>query len=547
MPQVPGNLEQELPPATRVQATNAPAQVAGMYDQPLAEAQQISQEEADRANQAKATDAYSKLVNLKNQITYGQDGFTTKFGEDAFNLKAQYMPKWQDAVKGVTENLTGAQKNLLLPALKNEEKELDGAMLIHEHQQRQGYYESAANGTIDALRNDAISNYQAAPDKLDLSLQSQYAEVKKLQGLKGWSDEEAMTEARKAYDNTVAGVMENLLKSGNYKQAQKLFDEKGNDLTPATQDKVYPALRDGMLTSRASEMEGQFNGRYALPGGNVNLNKIDNDVQAMGDLSDEEKLKLQDQVKGIARSHIIGNQQRRQGQDEAFEKSLLMAQQNKMSLTDFQKQIDGMGGDYLQTAKWKSLANRMWKGGMDNVDNKAVVNGLLGDIISGKGDPRAELEAAYNNGQGQISAKTYMDLSKKVNELVVHGPNNDQQGAWKSLSGLAEQHFGKNSPDIQDFLYDIYTHSGGKTGTDLVKYAQDELKNIPKNDFKAWSAVNDFNAIHQKSLVNTGWFGPSFEDKRSFAAVKYLQKIGAPVTPENIDATLKKNANGELY
>lgn len=547
----PGNLQETQTPDVAVPTQNAVPQLQQITNQPVSQASDIATEEKQKTDAAVTSQAYAHLVQFKNDSVYGQNGVLTKKGQDAFNLTQTMAPAWQKGVDDITSNLTPEQKQQLLPAIKDEGTQFNTLVAQHEHDERQNYFVSSSENLIKNLQDDAIQNYQAAPEKVNFSITQQLAELQKLKTLNGWSQDEFINQARTVVNQTHDGVIERLLGSNQYPAAQQYFADHQGEITGPVKADIVSKLRQGQIAQESVTLEKQLGTTYALPGGHVDLNKIDADVMALPGYSDAEKQTIASNVKGQAYERIRGNEQLLQSQNNDFMNSMQKAKQGGMSLADFQGQIAAMGGDAETMAKRTTMANKLWAPGSVDADNKALVAQLQAQVINGNGDPRADLEKAWNNGNGQISTKTYHQLQSQISDFIIKGPPGEAQQAWGDITKMANQKFGFSgngspsakpmSTDASDFMYYIYQHSQGKIDTDLKDFAKKELSSVPSQNFNVWKSVNEYN---QSKGITRNWYTPGNDDA-TVNAVKSIQAGGQPVTPAMIDWVLKKAPDGK--
>ena len=239
---IPGQLEPTALPNLRVSGDNAAPAVQQMMDKPLGQANDVATQEADKVNTATTNEAYGHLVQLKNEMTYGENGVLTKKGADAQNLKAVYTPAWEKGVDDVTKDLTAQQKLMLAPAIKNEGAEFNSLVGIHEHQERHNYAISSSLFAQKNIQDDAIRNYNRAPDKVAGNIALAQAENNTLAKLNGWSGDEVKQKNRESADYVHGGIVSQLRAEGQYLSAEDYLNKNQKDMDSKTYDGMRGVL-----------------------------------------------------------------------------------------------------------------------------------------------------------------------------------------------------------------------------------------------------------------------------------------------------------------
>lgn len=512
---IPGELQTSPLPTVRVSGNNPVEAINQDYDKPIEQGNKIATEETDKVNTATTSEAYAHLVQLKNDLTYGENGVLTKKGKDAFNLGATYAPAWQQGVKDVTSNLTDQQKLMLAPAIKNEGVEFNSLVAGHEHSERQNYAVSSSQFLQKNLTADAIRNYNVAPNKVPQAIRSAQAENNVLKPLLGWSDQELQDKNREIGDTVHSGIINQLRAEGQYGEAEKYLNNVQHVMDPKTVDSLRSGLADTNLPfQQAFNAIDKSNGQAPVP------------AQVYDRLTP--------------------------GQKQAIDETKALKANNQAATTD--PGIHQMLLDWAQSAETDpTLRHTFLRQNMDLYYSKLDPQ----DLAQIK-----QIQAGFTarGGEGKKVAAQTSETSKLINValdpiLGKSGPDNkeerdkfaEQVMEWSENYKI--DHDG-NYPTLQEKKQYIaeQTKQGivagsGLFGTGLFKDTKPAFELAPGEKFEDQPTpekpTTPVNHIQNESMQNRG---PSAKEKRDIAIE--LAQHGKAVSDKNVEILWKRKHGG---
>ena len=538
----PGNLIAQPAPVEPVTTQTAIPELAQIQQKPLAMATDIGAEEKQFTDKAVTDQAWAHLIAAKNEMVNGSNGVVYKKGQDAFNLLATMQPAWSSVVKSFNDGLTPQQQRMMSPAIQNETTEFESLVKTHESEERHNFYLTSSQNLQKNLQMDAITNYSAAgPNKVEQSITGQLAELKTQGKMLGWSPEELEAKARETINQTHDGIIERLLGSNQYPQAQAYFDQYSHEITGAYKADIVSKLRQGAVSQASIDLEKQFGTTFALPGGGVDVNKIDRVVLANPNFSDTEKKQIQDNVKAEARNQILGNQQLKQANNEAFMSAAVKARQSNVPLSQALASLIpkfSNGNKYDAEVMAKQI-NDFY--GPVKESDPMIYSTFAAQAKTGTLD-RVGLDKAFKEDD-TISLADYNRLTGEGTKKLTQGITADDKHADTVINGMMKDYFTDTSVAGQREKGQFEIWLDGKTEAmtpeDKINFAAAAMKDGGEtNPYKGLNI--DWKSDLAKQTTNNAQMGDMVTNLGSKAVIALTQEIqkskpaGAKITSSDL-------------
>lgn len=192
----------------------------------------IAAAEKDKADDLATTDAYNKLVTVKNDLIYNpQTGAMTKRGKNAFGVIDEYQPQFDKQAQEIEKGLSNETQRAMFRRMRDKEgAELNGTLNRHLHQEKTRFDDETTMASLANVQNDAVMNYHV-PGKVEDALRTQAALIQAHAGRTG-KDAEWVKEAQsKAASGTHRDIVERLIANGQDLAAKDYYAKAREQVT----------------------------------------------------------------------------------------------------------------------------------------------------------------------------------------------------------------------------------------------------------------------------------------------------------------------------
>ena len=238
MPQVPmrnaQTLQAQAMPTPRV-SVNAPIEAFGggqdseqllnTANSIIAQRQKFMDDQRQKADDIATTEAYSRLLQSKNNFLYHPEmGVYKKTGKAAAGIINEDMPKFQKSIIEIESTLNGDQKYLFKPMAIKVTSDVDEAVQKHIFSESVKYDNSVSKTSLQEIGNDILNNYQN-PAKIEEGLKMQDTVIMSNATRNGKPMNEAVLESKQVRSKTLSDVIERMLINGNYDAAKAYYSK----------------------------------------------------------------------------------------------------------------------------------------------------------------------------------------------------------------------------------------------------------------------------------------------------------------------------------
>ena len=506
---------------------------------------------------------------------------------EAMSLRGADAARAVDVLKGFDDDaeevFSGATNDRVAMALQRDmarqRLQLDEAVQTHVSQQARVYDEQENKAFIQTSRDTAVLN--ANDDNIvngEVERQSQATiEWARRNGIP--EDSAGFTaELNGRLSQTHHGVISSRIDSGNVAGARAYLESRKTQMTAPD---LMSAKRDIENLETLEEGMKSYSGlkTFRLSDGSPDLGRMQAQVMSREDLTLPQKMKIADFVKAKAGEDYVNQNKREQARERSFINQALQAKQEGRRMEDVLKMVPKVGGDTYEQAMRMEQVKKMFSAPTET-DQPTYIR-LWEGVQSGK-ITKEEIDQASQ--QGKINSSDWRGLREDYFKSKVSGNNPVEKQAWERVKILADEQFGSSKEDKDKFIYTLRQQSQDKTPDEIVKMAQDKLKDSPESgwffskkqyqaDFEridaesmAWGKLYEEVGQSQISAIGVGvlatgkkkW-GPA--DVDAFAAqfggysslragtpvnnaILSLQKRQKPVTPANVKALLERYPDG---
>lgn len=221
--------------------------------------EQIIQVEKIKADDARTKEAYSELVNAKNELFWGKQGAVNRKGKDAVTISSDYgteFKKVADRIRGGLSN--DSQRSVFDEMYRKEDSEFNGLLLRHSNTENQNYQRATTESVVAAAGNDAVQNL-AIPGKVDESIKTQVNALSSYLAQNGADQATIDVEVGKVVSNTYASVIGRMLSLGEDKKASEYFAQvKGSITQKETLTNLEKALEEGSIRGESQRRSDEI-------------------------------------------------------------------------------------------------------------------------------------------------------------------------------------------------------------------------------------------------------------------------------------------------
>jgi hypothetical protein len=240
-------LPDELPNGT--QQLGADIQGAGAI---LSQHAQAAEAMAQRTQFAQADNA---IQQVSLTLTHDpQNGALTKEGQNAFNLGAQYLPAFDQAVQPIIDSTPDPRvREQLQMAAAQHRTNLMSQLDAHEIEQHKQLALSTSNASVNLAQQAAAANYNN-PDVIAGNVAKVDGALSMRADNEGWSPEVFQQAQHQEHVKLYAGVIGNAVADGQMTLASHFLDSVKGELTPEELKTAQGQIDAGTVKSAADSI-----------------------------------------------------------------------------------------------------------------------------------------------------------------------------------------------------------------------------------------------------------------------------------------------------
>jgi hypothetical protein len=192
--------------------------------------QQFAQKEINEMNKIEARNAYYEGIRKKNDLTFGNAGFSKIKGKNALSSIKDYQESYGKELKTIEDSLSNPVQKAMFSEMKGSlASEFNGGMQRHAAQEMRQWETDQFKNGVKILADDTVLNYQD-PGKVEKNLFAMGSQIKEYGVRTGKPKEWITQQAKDATSNVYKQVIGRHLQAGNDLKAQALFDEVKSSL-----------------------------------------------------------------------------------------------------------------------------------------------------------------------------------------------------------------------------------------------------------------------------------------------------------------------------
>lgn len=204
--------------------------------------------EKKRADEAATQDAWAKMVQTRNKMTYDpKTGLASRTGKSALDAEAVLLPEFDQATDSIAEGLGNDVQKAMFKSLRDRERlEFQGHITQHTFREIQNMEEQAFKSALGTAIDDGILNYRQ-PGKVAKTRKGLAAMIDNRADQMGWSPEVREQAKAEAVSQMHRGIFDRELANSNVPAAEQAYllakgskEATGRDLT-YMEDKLQPA------------------------------------------------------------------------------------------------------------------------------------------------------------------------------------------------------------------------------------------------------------------------------------------------------------------
>lgn len=582
-------IETQALPQSRVQVDASPeAFGGGQSAQNLAHAAEglgratvdFFQEERKRADEVAHTQADVEASKLQTEI---QVNVSKMRGQDAFGAADYANQAWSQGISKIKENLNGRNQQLFFDkSASGRFMELNKSVQMHTANESEKYDDQTTEAAVQQYRTSAVVN---AGDN-----QIVQQNIERTQAVvDAWAERKGIPKDSEIYQQkmraelsaTHKDVIQARIESGLDKPAMDYFKEHQGDMsagdlihTQAALDGVEMIQQGNAIWDKISDKPGM-----KFEDGIVNVEAMREEMQKelnSAGISAKRQEQVMTFVKNRGREANRDLNQARYDMDRQFMNALVTTRKNGGSLSQAMTLAPKFGRDPYDQAIKEDAIQKMYA---PPTESDPEAHFALWTRVQENSVTQRELGQAMHGGS--INARDWLSLSENLYKVNLDGTDPNSKAAWDRVQALAIQNIGSSDKDaFKRFMYDMHMNSQGKGPEEIIKMANDKLKDDPNTGWwgetgplhsrqfegevksldeqnLAWGNV--YNSIGKKQagligqavMLQTGKSNYNMEDIKSFAnqfggmdnikqgttvneAIVYMNKNQLPATPANI-------------
>lgn len=541
---------------------------------------EIAKDERNKADQVAHLSAVTKLSELQTQL---QVEASQLQGRDAFGAHEVVSEKFRKGADEIKNGLNNDDQRFAFDrAAASSWESLNKHVETHVAEQRKTFDNSETQGFVEASRKAAVLNAND-PEAVQLELGRQKA------ALLDWGTRNGLKEDDAQFQQKLDGVLSSthkvvvgsLIDSGNTKGALAYFNaNKDNHMTPEDINAIQERVDHANTIQQGMDMWGKVKS-MKFADGTPNTEKMESFIMSQKELPLEKKLKIYEFVKAQAADDNQQMLRRDQARERDFMNQLVQMRQNGTTLSEALQLAPKYAKDsYQQTLLTENIKSVY---GPPKTSEVATYMNLWERVQDGKVN-RQDLDSAFVNNK--LSQSDYESLRKDFYKGALEGTSPMDKIQNERIKALAEEKFGSNKLDKENFLYTVHSLGRNRSPEERWKIANDQLKDAPgtgriwddpkwKVDLKQMDANNmAWGQAHEEvgqDQVNALKAGAAYKGVKDFSpgdikgladqfggmqnirvgtpvnnAIKSLTKYGKPATPANVRAVLEKYKDGNF-
>ena len=272
------DLSQTERPTPRLVSSNTPGPGPGPSDAGARGLQQASRDiaagaeeiyraqkiEEDRINTLRAEDAFTRVLEKKHDLTFGENGFVNLRGGDAVNkpLLPEYTKRLEAVERDISAGLANDEQRMRFKQRVNVARvQFQEDILRHTARERIEYGKQVYTGIVDTAQREATARWDS-PNDIAGELVRIADAVAERADSEGWAPEFAKAELLKEQSKVHTAVVQQAIATGNYKYAEEWFkaNNKKGQIDLATAKVLEVAVRDGTQ----KELSNHYNALYLV-------------------------------------------------------------------------------------------------------------------------------------------------------------------------------------------------------------------------------------------------------------------------------------------
>lgn len=202
----------------------------------------IAAHEKSLADESRTKVAGADALRLSNEKKYGKDGFMRLKGVNALGSSQKYVDDYKSELSKIADTMSNDDQrrifqNISIGLISDYENDITR----HSADQAKAYQNEANNSFLSASRDDAVLNW-GDPAKLDRSIKYQELIIEDQANEAGLSGQGKEIFKKETLSKTYLGVMSEQLDNKQYPLAQKLYDEKKDQMSQGARDDAEKLL-----------------------------------------------------------------------------------------------------------------------------------------------------------------------------------------------------------------------------------------------------------------------------------------------------------------
>lgn len=220
--------------------------------------QKFVAEEKQKADDVATTEAYTKLVQAKNRLTYDPEvGALSKTGKNAFGVINEYGSSFDKEADAIESELSSQTQKDMFRRIRGQQKsDFDGTLQKHVFGESKKFDEETTTSSIAVTRDDALQNYQD-PERINQAIGMQRTLVMSHAARNGLPPEMVKMQLDDVTSKTHAAVVSRFLSNGDDLKAKAYFESNRQGVTGSDASHLEKALEEGSLrgeSQRQSDM-----------------------------------------------------------------------------------------------------------------------------------------------------------------------------------------------------------------------------------------------------------------------------------------------------
>lgn len=550
------------------------------------QAQEFAISEREKANEVANIANKNKLLDLRNSVQYdSKTGFKTVKGQDIQGLPDRVGQSWDTGVEEILKGAKNDAQRLAIKQMANSDyTDMNRDLQHHLFSETQQYDKDTTQANIDLQKNMAPNAVQADGSvdhvKIFESLDSQALEIERHAKRQGLDPNEPIVQAevKNALSKTHLGVIERIISQGQGLEAEAYFNKYSSEITGTDQTFIQNKMEKEIDIAHGAAAWVKVQ-NFKLMDGSPDEAKMESYVMSQEGVPTSEKIKQLAFVKARAQEDLQNMHREDAARERGFMNRALQMHKQNFPMEEAIRVANATGKDNYQQNVFSEAVQRMYA--PPSQSDPITYMGLWEKIQSGKGNAK-EVDSAMVGHS--INDSDWRQLKKDLFNYQNGGGSADEKLAWDRVKIRADERYGSDKVKRESFMYAVKTSTEGKSPEEIIKIADDKLKNTPDshwwNSQKQWQVdiknsdtynlkmgeyknslgAETVNAIGN-GVLNLGQKKWGVADVDAFAqnfggydniksgtpvnnAVQSLIKRKAIVTPANVKAVLEKHPDG---